>query len=286
MAVGYRGDNIFRPEGGVTTKKHLGIGGLESGLVHHRHIPLVELDTQVALYPGKGILLADGHQHIVRLHEYQLFSGGHQAALAVLVVMGLDLLEQHALQLAVLDHDLLGHMIVVDRYALVHGIFLLPGRGLHILEGTAHHDPHVLAPQAPGGTTAIHGRVATTQHQHSLAYALGVLEGDAGQPVDAQVHMIAGILQAGQVEALAARSAGTDKHRVVILVQYFPQAVHLYVEGGVHTHVENVIDLLVQYAQREAKRGNLAAHHAATGELVVVDIDDIAEGRQVARHRE
>ena len=34
-------------------------------LVDHRHVPLVELDAQVALDPGERVLLPDGQDHIV-----------------------------------------------------------------------------------------------------------------------------------------------------------------------------------------------------------------------------
>ena len=33
--------------------------------IDHRHVPLVELDAEVALDPGEGVLLADRENHIV-----------------------------------------------------------------------------------------------------------------------------------------------------------------------------------------------------------------------------
>jgi hypothetical protein len=65
-------------------------------------------------------------------------TGGHQAAFALVVVDRLDELEGHAGQLAVDMFEGLGHMEVDDRYAFVLGIFLLPGRGLHLVEAAAH----------------------------------------------------------------------------------------------------------------------------------------------------
>ena len=39
-------------------------------LVDHRHVPLVELDAEVALDPREGVLLADGEDHVVARKEF------------------------------------------------------------------------------------------------------------------------------------------------------------------------------------------------------------------------
>ena len=53
---------------------------------------------RVALDPGEGVLLADRDQHVVALEELIGLAGGDQAAAALVVVDGLDLLEGHAAQ--------------------------------------------------------------------------------------------------------------------------------------------------------------------------------------------
>ena len=113
-----------------------------------------------------------------------------------------------------------------------------------------------------------------------------MLESDTGQPVDAQVDVSRGVLQAGQVEPLATRRTGTDKYRLVVLVENFLEAGHLDVKGGVHPHIENVVDLLVQNLDGQAEGRDLAAHHAAAGELVVEDVDNVAQRREIAGHRQ
>ena len=54
--------------------------------VDHRHPPLVEFDADVALYPGEGVFLADGDQHVVALEVLVRLAGVHQAASALVVI--------------------------------------------------------------------------------------------------------------------------------------------------------------------------------------------------------
>ena len=74
-----------------------------------RHAPLVELDADVALDPGEGVLLADGDQHVVAFEVLVRLAGRHQLAAALVVVVGLDLLEEDAGQLAAFVGECLGH---------------------------------------------------------------------------------------------------------------------------------------------------------------------------------
>ena len=62
VAVGNGGDHILRAESGIPAKEHLFIRGLESGLVDHRHVPLVEVDTEnykLAIKRSKSKLKGD-----------------------------------------------------------------------------------------------------------------------------------------------------------------------------------------------------------------------------------
>ena len=89
----------------------------------------------------------------------------------------------------------LGTRIVEDRDALVHRVLLLPGRRLHLLEAGAHDDLHVLAAEAARGAAAIHRGVAAAEHDHAPADLVDVAEGDARQPVDADMDVGRGLLR-------------------------------------------------------------------------------------------
>ena len=97
VAVRDRPDDVLGAEGRVAAEedvRHASTG--RSSLSSDRQAPLVELDAAVALDPGEGVLLADRDQHVVALEERVGLAGGHELAPALVVVLGLDLLERHA----------------------------------------------------------------------------------------------------------------------------------------------------------------------------------------------
>src|SRR5579875_1233745 len=59
-------DDIFRPKGSITAEEYPGTRRLERDLIHHRRIPFAELDADIALNPGKCILLTDCENHVIR----------------------------------------------------------------------------------------------------------------------------------------------------------------------------------------------------------------------------
>ena len=136
---------FFGPNAASPPKNTFGLVEAKVFLIDLRHVPFVELDAGVALDPGEGVLLADRHQHVVAGEMLIRLAGGHQLAAALGVVFGLHLLEGDAGELAVLVGEFLRHQVIVDRDALVHGVFLFPRRRLHFLEAGAHHHLHVLA---------------------------------------------------------------------------------------------------------------------------------------------
>src|SRR6185437_13961600 len=99
----------------------------------------------------------------------------------------------------------------------MHRVFFLPGRRLHLLEAAAHHHGDVLAAQALRRAAAIHGRVAAAEHDDALADAGDMAEGDARQPVDADMDIGGGLLAARDIEVTAARRASPDEDRVITL---------------------------------------------------------------------
>src|ERR1019366_2606544 len=96
---------------------------------------------------------------------------------------------------------------VEDRNILVDGVFLLPGRCLHLLEAGTHDHLDVLAAEATRGAAAIHRGVAAAEHDHALADLLDMAERNAGEPVDADMDIGGGFLATGNLKLAAARRA-------------------------------------------------------------------------------
>ncbi len=240
----------------------------------------------VALDPGEGVLLADRHQHVVAGEMLIRLAGRHQLAAALGVEFGLHLLEGDAGELAVLVGELLRHQVIVDRDALVHGVFLFPRRRLHFLEAGAHHHLHVLAAEPARGAAAVHGGVAAAEHDHALADLGDVAERHRGQPVDADMDVLGRFLAAGNVEIAAARRAGADEDRVPAFRQQRLHAVDAFAAAEFDAEAEDVAGLLVDDAVGQAEFRDLRADHAAGFRVAVEHHDVIAERRQIARHRE
>ena len=210
---------FFGPNAESPPKEDPGIGRGEADFAHLRHVPLVELDADVALDPGKGVFLSDGEQHVVAAVPDVRLAGGDETAAAALVDLRRDLLEGHAGQHAEIVGEFLGHQEVEDRDVLVHRVFLLPRRRLHLLEAGSDDDLDVLAAKSAGGAAAVHGGVAATQNDHPPTDLLDVTEGDAGEPVDADVNVGGGLFAAWDLEVSPTRRAGTDEDGVVVFRQ-------------------------------------------------------------------
>src|SRR5262249_49682678 len=162
-------------------------------------------------------LLADRDENVVAGDGLVGFAGGDQVAPALGIVFGLDLLEGDAGELAALVCERDRHHEIEDRDILMHGVFLLPGRGLHLVEAGAHDPLDILAAEPARGAAAIHRGVATAEHDYALADLVGVAKRDAGEPVNANVNVIGGFLPTGNVELAAARRAGADKDRIILV---------------------------------------------------------------------
>lgn len=211
---------------------------------------------------------------------------GHQLAPTLGVELGLHLLEGDAGQLAVRMREFLRHQIIVDRNALVLGVFLLPRRGLHLLEAGAHHDLHVVAAETARRAAAVHRRVAAAEHDDALADLADVAERHRGQPVDADMDAGGGFLAAGNVEIAAARRAGADEDGVEVFRQQLLHGVDPHAAAEFDAEIEDVAGLLVDDAVGQAEFRNLRADHAAGFVIAVEHHAFIAERREVARHGE
>src|SRR5690606_36190114 len=80
--------------------------------------------------------------------------------------------------------------------------------------------------------------------------------------------------------------ARADENRVVIFGKELLHAVDTHTEAPLDPEIEDQVDLFLEYADGEPECGNLAAHHAATDLLLLVDHHLVTERQQVARHRE
>ena len=63
--MGDRPDDVLGPEGGIAAEEHVWKRRLHCDLIDDRHTPAIELETEITLDPGKGILLPNGDQDII-----------------------------------------------------------------------------------------------------------------------------------------------------------------------------------------------------------------------------
>ncbi len=111
---------------------------------------------------------------------------------------------------------------------------------------------------------------------------LGMVERDAGEPVDADVDVLGGFLAAGNFEFAAARRAGADKDRVVIFAEQLLQAVDAMAALELEAEIEDVIGLLIDHGIRQPEFRNLRSHHAARLGVGIEHGAVVAERRQIA----
>ncbi len=275
-------DDVLRTEGGVTAEEDVWNGRLMRPRLQLRQTPAVELQADVALDPGKGVLLPDGDEDVVAGDVDVRLAGRHELAAALLVLLRRNLFEGHAGQATCLMGEGLRHQIVENRDALMHRVLLFPGRGLHLLKAGADDDGDLLPTKASRGTATIHRRVAAAEHDDAPPDALHMAEGDGGKPFDADMDVCRRFLAAGYVEVAAARRAGADEDRVVPLRQQCLQAAHAFVQPCRDAEAKNIAHLFVDHLLRQAEARDLGADHAAGLGVVVIDHDLVADRRKVA----
>ena len=140
-------DDVLGTEGRIAAKENTGPGGLEGFLADLRHVPLVELDTQVALDPGKSVLLADGDDDVVgREHLFAEDAFCRDPAAGVDIVF--HDIEEHAPELAALGDKGLRGAVDDDLHLLFFRIIQLPGGSLEKLPGLSRHHLDAFGAQA------------------------------------------------------------------------------------------------------------------------------------------
>ncbi len=179
--------------------------------------------------------------------------------------------------------EFLWHQPIEDRDALMHRVLLFPGRGLHLLKAAAHDDGDLLAPQPARRAAAIHRRIAAAEHHDAAADLIDVTEGDAGEPIDADMDVAGCFLASGDFEIASSRRSATDEYRIPIVRQQRLQAADEFPEAGLDIHVEDQVDLFVGDRFRQAEARDLCPHHAAALGVAVEQHAVIAERHQIAR---
>ena len=122
MRVLHRPDDVLRAEGRIATEEHARTGRLHGHAVHHRHVPVPELDAEIPLDPRKGVLLSDGEDDVVARIEH----GAERLRLAGVGVPP-KALELHPHEVSVLDHEPARRVVDHDLYPLLLGVVQLPG---------------------------------------------------------------------------------------------------------------------------------------------------------------
>src|SRR6185369_12862991 len=154
MAVLHGPDDVLRTPRRVAAEEHAGARALHRHLVDDRHAPLVERDADVALDPRERVVLADGENDLVARQDD---GAGHRADLPAVLLTPFELLELHADELAVLDHEAPGRVILDDVDFLFLRVLELPRRGLEIRTRATRDDGRLDAAKSPRGTAAVHG---------------------------------------------------------------------------------------------------------------------------------
>src|SRR6516164_3194782 len=286
VPVRHRPDDVLGPERSIAAEEHLVMGRGHGPGIDLGHVPLVELDPDIALDPGERILLADGDQHVIARHMLVGLAGWNKAAPALCIVFGPDLLEHHAGETAALVGERLRHQEIEDRDVLVQGVLLLPGRRLHLVETGAHDHLDVLPAEPAGGPAAVHGGVAAAKHDDPAADLGDVPEGDRGQPIDSDMDVGSGFLAARDIEVTTARGARTDEDRVPVPGKQRFEALDACAAAKLDSQVEDIIAFLVDNGLRQAESGDLRADHAACLRILVEDDAMIAKRSKVARYGE
>src|SRR5579883_1467126 len=253
----------------LAAEEHLRVSRAHRPGIDLGHVPFVELDADIALDPGKRILLANSDEHIVAGNVLVWLARWDKAAPAFGVVFGLHLFKADAGQTAVIVREGFRHQEIEDRDAFMHRVLLLPRRGLHLVEAGAHHNSNLFTAQPAGRAATVHGGVAAAEHDDAPADPADVTKRNAGQPVDADMDVVGRFLAARNIEVAPARRAGADEDGVEILSEQIFQACDPLAGPELDAEIENVAAFLIDHGFRQAESRNLRADHAARLQVAI-----------------
>src|SRR5262249_30547872 len=148
----------------------------------HRHVPLAELEADVAFDERKRVVLTDREHDGVARDD---LAADDRLLEPLLGFDRLELLELHSRQRAVLDDEADRLQIFEALDLLLFGVLELPRRRLEVLPRLAGDDLHAVGAEALRRSAAVHRGVADTDNQYTLADRIDVPEVDRLEPFDA-----------------------------------------------------------------------------------------------------
>ena len=229
MALRDGGDDVLRAEGRVAAEEHLGQRGLEGLRVEHRHVPLVELDADVALDPREGVswpMATSTSSHSISTSGSPVGTRLRRP-LASYSARTFSKVTPRACRCRA--ENSFGTRKLMDRDAFVHA------------SSFSHGEAFISSkPLRTMTLTSVPPR-RRAERQQSIAVLppprtmtrgarIHMAEGDVGQPVDADVDVAAASWRPGMSASRAARRAGADEDRVPLVGEHLAQAVHPAIE--------------------------------------------------------
>src|SRR6266851_4291084 len=122
-------DNVCGPPCRIAAKEYARQRALHRHLVHCRHVPLVEVDSDVALDPRERVVLTDSENHFVARENNRI---DHLACLLSVRLAPLETLEFHSNEFSIFDNEPLWRMVLDDLDAFLFRVFELPRRCFEI----------------------------------------------------------------------------------------------------------------------------------------------------------
>ena len=138
-------DDVERTPRRIAAEKHTSPRTFHRCLVNDGHLPLVELDADIALDPRERIVLPDRENHFVARKNHTVDDG---ARLSAVCLGPFDTLEFHADEFAVLDHEPFWRVILDDVNAFFFRVFKLPRRCLEVGARATGNDFRIDATQS------------------------------------------------------------------------------------------------------------------------------------------
>ena len=225
VAVRDRPDDVLRAERRVAAEEHLRIGRLERLRIDHRHVPLVELDADVALDPGEGVLLADRDQHVVAFDGWSGSPVGTRLRRPLASYSAFTFSNVTPVSLPSSWVNSFGtRKLRIGMSSCIASSF---SQGDAFISSKPERTMTFTSspPRRRDGAAAIHRGVAAAEHDDAPADLVDVAERDRDSQSMPIWMLAGGFLAAGNVEIAAARRAAADEDRVVVLRQQRLQAV-------------------------------------------------------------